>query len=299
MKKLFTREILIGLILVISLSILFVGIDFLKGINVFKPANIYYVSFADVSGLAEAAPVTLNGMKVGQVTGMEYDYENPGHILVEINLESDVNLTKGTTMLKASSLLGTASIIIEMAPGNSYYEDGARLEGKTADDMMSGIANDVMPQIVEILPKVNSILAHVDTLVSNPALASAVTRMDAISRNIELLTQRLAATSKEIDPIVANVGGLTEDLSGISADLKALSAELKALPLTETMDNVKATTDNLNQITAKINGKDSSLGMLLNDKGLYNHIDSAVCSLDSILIDLKANPKKYVQFKLF
>ena len=144
-----------------------------------------------------------------------------------------------------------------------------------------------------------SILAHVDTLVSNPALASAVTRMDAISRNIESLTQRLAATSKEIDPIVANVGGLTEDLSGISADLKALSAELKALPLTETMDNVKATTDNLNQITAKINGKDSSLGMLLNDKGLYNHIDSTVCSLDSILIDLKANPKKYVQFKLF
>ena len=75
--------------------------------------------------------------------------------------------------------------------------------------------------------------------------------------------------------------------------------EINTEDISETMDNVKATTDNLNQITAKINGKDSSLGMLLNDKGLYNHIDSTVCSLDSILIDLKANPKKYVQFKLF
>ena len=78
MKKIFTREILIGLILVISLSILFIGIDFLKGINVFKSSNLYYVAFKDVSGLAEAAPVTLNGMKVGQVTGMEYDYEHLG-----------------------------------------------------------------------------------------------------------------------------------------------------------------------------------------------------------------------------
>lgn len=104
MKKIFTREILIGLILVISLSILFIGIDFLKGINVFKSSNLYYVAFKDVSGLAEAAPVTLNGMKVGQVTGMEYDYEHPGNVLVEVNLDSSVKLTKGTKFTKAVSL---------------------------------------------------------------------------------------------------------------------------------------------------------------------------------------------------
>ena len=100
MKKIFTREILIGLILVVSLSILFVGIGFLKGINVFKSSNLYYVAFKDVSGLAEAAPVTLNGMKVGQVTGMEYDYEHPGNVLVEVNLM----LIKLQTLLKMKKL---------------------------------------------------------------------------------------------------------------------------------------------------------------------------------------------------
>lgn len=299
MKKIFTREILIGLILVISLSILFIGIDFLKGINVFKSSNLYYVAFKDVSGLAEAAPVTLNGMKVGQVTGMEYDYEHPGNVLVEVNLDSPVKLTKGTKFTKAVSLLGTGVLAIEMAPGNSYVEAGSEMEGESQKDMMADISTEVLPQVVEMLPKLNSILAHVDSLAANPALQKTVTRLDAISANIELLTARLAATSQRIDPMVSNVNGLTKDLTAISADLKQLSAELKELPLSETMDNVKSTTANLKTFTGKLNGTDSSLGLLLNDRGLYDHIDSTVNSLDSLLIDLKAHPKKYVNFKLF
>lgn len=299
MKKIFTREILIGLILVISLSILFIGIDFLKGINVFKSSNLYYVAFKDVSGLAEAAPVTLNGMKVGQVTGMEYDYEHPGNVLVEVNLDSSVKLTKGTKFTKAVSLLGTGVLAIEMAPGNSYVEAGSEMEGESQKDMMADISTEVLPQVVEMLPKLNSILAHVDSLAANPALQKTVTRLDAISANIELLTARLAATSQRIDPMVSNANGLTKDLTAISADLKQLSAELKELPLSETMDNVKSTTANLKTFTGKLNGTDSSLGLLLNDRGLYDHIDSTVNSLDSLLIDLKAHPKKYVNFKLF
>lgn len=299
MKKIFTREILIGLILVISLSILFIGIDFLKGINVFKSSNLYYVAFKDVSGLAEAAPVTLNGMKVGQVTGMEYDYEHPGNVLVEVNLDSSVKLTKDTKFTKAVSLLGTGALAIEMAPGNSYVEAGSEMEGESQKDMMADISTEVLPQVVEMLPKLNSILAHVDSLAANPALQKTVTRLDAISANIELLTARLAATSQRIDPVVSNVNGLTKDLTAISADLKQLSAELKELPLSETMDNVKSTTANLKTFTGKLNGTDSSLGLLLNDRGLYDHIDSTVNSLDSLLIDLKAHPKKYVNFKLF
>ncbi len=299
MKKIFTREILIGLILVISLSILFIGIDFLKGINVFKSSNLYYVAFKDVSGLAEAAPVTLNGMKVGQVTGMEYDYEHPGNVLVEVNLDSSVKLTKGTKFTKSVSLLGTGALAIEMAPGNSYVEAGSEMEGESQKDMMADISTEVLPQVVEMLPKLNSILAHVDSLAANPALQKTVTRLDAISANIELLTARLAATSQRIDPMVSNVNGLTKDLTAISADLKQLSAELKELPLSETMDNVKSTTANLKTFTGKLNGTDSSLGLLLNDRGLYDHIDSTVNSLDSLLIDLKAHPKKYVNFKLF
>ena len=299
MKKLFTREILIGLILFLSLAVLFVGIDYLKGINVFKSTNLYNVSFTNVSGLTAASPVTLNGMKVGQVTGIKYQYDNPGHVLVVVDLDEAVKLTKGTKMLLSTSLLGSASLVIDMAPGNDFYTNDDIVEGGVSSDMMADISNSVIPEIIALLPKLTSIAAHIDTLVSDPALTRTVQRLDGISKNLEALSSRLASASGQIDPVLANTKEITENLSTISSDLKTLSAELKELPLKETMDNVKTTSDNIAQISKQVNSKDSSLGMLLYDKGLYNHLDSTLLSLDSILIDLRHNPKKYVNFKLF
>ena len=298
MKKLFTREILLGLILVFSLTVLFVGIDFLKGINVFKATNEYYASFKDVSGLTVASPVTLNGLKVGQVTDIRYDYDNPGHVLVEINLDQSVKVTHGSKLELASSLLGSAELKLNMAPGADYYEKGEEIPGVKPDDLMANISHEVLPEIVKILPRLNSIVANIDSLSSNPALYSSVSRLDAISRNVEVLTAELAAVSGKTRPVLDNAETVTANLAVVSSDLKELSAQLKALPINETMDNVKTTSGNLADFTKKINGKESTFGLLLNDDGLYRHIDSTISNLDSILIDLKANPKKYVQFKL-
>ena len=299
MKKIFTREILIGLILFFGIAVLFVGIDYLKGINVFKSTNVYNVTFTDVSGLTVASPVTLNGMKIGQVTGIEYDYDNPGHVNVAVDLDRSIKITKGSKFYLTTSILGTAQLIIDMAAGNEYYTNDDIIEGQQKSDLMADISTQVLPEIVKMLPKLTSIVAHIDSLSSNPALMNSINRLDAISKNIELLSARLAETSKDIPPVVDNVTELTGNLSAISTDLKEISSELKNLPLTETMNNIEKTSNNLADITSKVNGKDSSLGMLLNDKGLYNHIDSTVISLDSIIVDLRKNPKKYVNFKLF
>lgn len=299
MKKIFTREILIGLILFFSLAVLFVGIDYLKGMNVFKPSNIYYASFTDVTGLTVASPVTLNGMKIGQVTGIEYQYDNPGHVRVELDLDKAIKITRGSELLLSTSLLGTAELSIKMAPGNSYYDNSELLPGGKETDLMADLTNQVIPEVVKMLPQINSIIAHIDTLVANPALERSLSRLDEISRNLEMLSARLASASNQVTPVLANTKDVTANLKDISDDLKVLSAELKTLPVSETMDNLKTTTGNIAQITGQLNGTDSSLGLLLNDKGLYNHLDSTLLSLDSILIDLRHNPKKYVNFKLF
>lgn len=299
MRKLFTREILIGFVLFLSLAILFLGIDYLKGMNVFKASNIYYVSFSNVKGLTVASPVTLNGMQIGQVTGLEYQYDNPGHILVAVDLDKSVKITKGSKFLLSSSLLGSAELAIDMAQNTEYYTTDDIIEGGAAADFMADISTKILPEVMALLPRLTSIAAHIDTLVSDPALTNTVKRLDDISRNLEVMSAKLASASGQIDPVLSNTKNITENLGEISADLKILSEELKSLPLSETMDNVKTTTDNLAQISTQVNSKDSSLGMLLYDKGLYNHIDSTIMSLDSILIDLRHNPKKYVNFKLF
>ena len=299
MKRLFSKELLIGFILLLSFAVLFVGIDYLKGINVFRAENIYKASFTDVTGLTIASPVTMNGMKVGQVVEMSYDYDNPGHVLVMLNMDKDFKITKGSQVVMATSILGTAELSLKMAPGTDYCSSYDVIEGSKAGDLMSDISHDVMPQVIEMLPRLNSIMAQVDTIVSNPALDNTVSRLDAVSRNLEVMSRNLAVTSTKINPVLTNAGDVVEDLTQVSADLKELSAQLKQLPLAETMDNVKTTTANLEQITSKVNSKDSSLGMLLNDKGLYEHIDKTIVSLDSIIVDLRLHPKRYVNFKLF
>ena len=100
MNKIFRKEVIIGLIVLGAMAVLFIGINFLKGVNVFKAANYYYVSFTDVQGLAQSAPVTVNGFKVGQVRDISYEYDNPGHVLVELSL--DRNLLKSRPYLRHS-----------------------------------------------------------------------------------------------------------------------------------------------------------------------------------------------------
>ena len=96
MKKLLSKELIIGASVLLSLLILFFGIDYLKGINVFKSANYYYASYTNVAGLTQSAPVTLNGYKIGLVREINYEYDNPGHVLVEISLDKQLKVPVGT-----------------------------------------------------------------------------------------------------------------------------------------------------------------------------------------------------------
>ena len=118
MKKIFRKEVIIGICVLVALAILILGIDFLKGVNVFKPTNYYYASFENVEGLAVSSPVMLNGFKVGQVREMEYEFDNPGHVLVEMSLDSRLKVPQGSKAVLGTDILGTASIVLHLSKSN-------------------------------------------------------------------------------------------------------------------------------------------------------------------------------------
>lgn len=307
MKKLLNKEMIIGGCVIITLAILFFGIDYLKGINIFKAANYYYVSYTNVAGLAQSSPVTVNGFKVGLVREISYEYDNPGHILVELSLDKQLKVPRGTQAVLTQDMLGTASIELKMVPGADYHEIGDKIEGVNATGLMDNLSQEMLPKVVNILPKVDSLLTAATLLVSDPALTSSVRRLDNIMANLESSTASLAIAMKSIQPavkgapaIMANVDEITCNLQKVSEDLTAVSAQLKTIPLDSTMQNVLNVTSNLNDITAKLNSTNSSLGMLLNDPALYNNLNNSAADLDSILIDLKRQPKRYIpSIKIF
>lgn len=298
MKKIFRKEVAIGLIVLASLAILFFGIDFLKGVNVFKAANYYYATYDNVAGLAVSAPVTINGYKVGQVREIEYMYDNPGHVKVEISLDRQLKVTKGTVATISSDILGTATIMLQMAPGNQYAEVGSELQGVVATGLMDDVSKDLLPAVASIFPKVDSLLASINALVADPALTAGVQRIDAITANLETATVQLNAIMRTLPPITNDVKTITANMGTVSADMAQLSSTVKDLPIEQTMAQLQASIANLKALTEQLNSPNSTLGRLTNDPALYDNLNATVKSLDELFQDIKANPKRYISIKL-
>lgn len=303
------KNVLIGLTVVVSICILYWGIEYLKGINLLKPANFYYAKFEKVNGLTVASPVTVNGFKVGQVREITYDYDT-NQISVELSFEKGLKIPDGSTITFSNELLGAAALQLNLGASKTYMEVGSVIPTQMQGGLMDKVGNDMMPALVSILPKVDSIVGSVNQILANPAIAASVTRCDAITRELVAssakLTELMASLNKAIpgmvhnaNGVLANANALTGDLRTTTGNLNTITGNLKELPLDTTLNRINATLANVQRLTAKLNNENSSLGMLLNDKKLYQNATSTVASLDSLLQDVKKHPKKYVTIKVF
>ena len=298
MKTMQKKELMIGLTVLITLLILFFGIDYLKGVNVFKAANYYYASYTNVAGLAQSAPVTVNGYKVGLVREINYEYDNPGHVRVELSLDRKLQLPVGTEAVLVTDMLGTSSIELKMGRESQMHKVGDKLIGANAAGLMDNVTKDLLPAVSSALPKIDSLLTAVTAIVSDPALLGAVKRLDAVMANLERSTSALSATMARTPAIAPDAQTTMANVRQISTDLTEVTAALRRMPLDSTMANVQSLTERLNQISGQLQSRDSSLGLLLNDPSLYNSLNAAVGSLDSLLQDVKRHPKRYISIKL-
>ena len=293
MKKFFTKEVKIALSVLISLVLLYIGIQFLKGVNVLKPANHYYVTFDNVQDLMLSSPVTVDGFKVGLVHEMEYNYQPDGKIRVMLNLDKQLQIPQGSKIILSKSLLGNATVVIELNPYVSeYYRPGDVIEGMVETDMLSNVSA-MIPKVEAMLPKLDSILIGVQAIVNDPALTASIQRLDGITADLKSSTQSLSTVMrKDVPMLLANV-------NSIAGRVDTFACTLNTLPLQSTMTSVNTLADNLALTSARLNATDNTLGLLLNDRYFYDKLTGTVGSLDSLLIDLRMNPKRYVHFSVF
>ena len=227
MKKWFGKEVKIALSVLASILILYVGINYLKGINVMKPSNYYYVQFPNVAGLAQSAPVSIDGYKVGLVQEIVYDYDANGAIKVLLNLDKKLKIPVDSKVYLETDMLGTASIVIDLNPHVSeYYDHGAVIEGEVKSGLMQNIQGELLPQFALLLPKLQ-------TLVNDPALSASVKRIDHITANLERSSVQLSQMMKN------DVPAILDNVQGITAQVNQFSGTLNSLPLQSTMISVQ------------------------------------------------------------
>lgn len=294
MKNVFTKEAKIGLVTLVSLVLLYFGVNYLRGINLFQPVNHYFVSFTNVKDVTISSPVFVEGFKVGLVRSITYDYQAVDKITVEISLEDEMKINKGSYITIVKSFLGGAELHIHLNKYiTSYYQSGETIEGRMGEDMMTSVQENILPQIENILPKLDSILGGIQALVSHPALSQSFEHIERTTSNLEKSTLKLNSLLIKDVPIIMS------DLKTITGNFSTVSNELTKLDFNKTLNTIDATLNSLRRTTDKLNSPDNSMGLLLNDTQLYNNLNSTAENASKLLIDFKQNPKRYVRFSVF
>lgn len=298
MKKIFNKEFAIGLSVIVAILILIFGIDFLKGINLFRPAHYYVAYYDNVDELTVSSPVLINGYKVGQVREVNFNYEKPDKVEVVMALDKNLQLPEGSRADLGTTLLSGARIELTMGAGPGMIPSGGEVPSGVKAGLMSSV-QDVMPSLTGILPKVDSLLYNLNVLVADPALTASIQRLDGITGDLLATTHGLNATmNNQVPRLANNTVRITQSLDTIVGNLGQLSYQLKSLPLDATVDNVNQLTANLSQFSRQLNDKNSTLGLLTSDPELYNRITQVSADIDSLLVDIKKNPKRYISIKL-
>lgn len=290
---------MIGVYVILAIAILIIGIDYLKGVNIFSPANFYYASYENVQGLEISAPVTINGYKVGQVRDIEFDYKDPGKVRVQLALNKNLHLPEDSRAALGSTLLSGCFIDIKLGKSDKKLEIGSNIQADATPDLMASVSDKIMPAVTDILPKIDSLLSNLNTLAGDPALLASIQRLDGITGNVYDATVGLKSVlNKDVPLVMRNVGSISHGLDTVTANLGVLSAQLKTLPLNATVENVNEVVANLSKFSAQLNDKNSTLGQLMNDPELYNRINTVAADVDSLIVDIKRNPKRYISIKL-
>ena len=294
MKKIFTREVKIALAFIITIVCIVVGINYLKGINVFEPGNRYYAKFDRLDGLVVSNNVMVRGYKVGQVSEITYDLSLEQPFTVTVLVDEAVKMPAGTQfVLRDDGLLGGK--ILDIVCGDdptTFYASGDTVETRIDGGLMASV-QELVPKLDGTIARVDSVLESVNNIAKSQELKNSL-------KSIESITADLRVSSAKLKYVMNNqVPQIVSDVNTITGDLRKVSGDLKQIEFAELFARIDHTVNNLQIFSDKLNSNEGTIGKLMNDNALYNNINTTVNSVNDLVVDLKANPKRYVHFSLF
>lgn len=296
----YAREIKVGVLATICLFLLFFGFNFLKGVNIFSPSNAYHGRFAHLHGLEEQAAVSIRGHKVGQVDAIHYDFSKDSSFIIDISVNSDIFLPQGTQMaLVADGLLGGMAIELQLpasslaANESSPIAHGAFLPTTYVPGLVESIQADLLAKVGSAIDEVDSLVVCVRGQLEGDHIQTALANVDRISGDLTYVSSDLKQLMATRVPTIVN------NADTVLTNLNTIVADIRQADLAATIARADTAIEGVNTVLAEVNSKQGTLGKLIYDNTLYEHVDATVVSADSLLVDLKAHPKRYVHFSVF
>ena len=290
------KEVKIGIYAVVILICAWAGIRFLSGLDVLGRSRNYTAHYEQVNGLQDAAAVVINGVKVGQVVGMQINKEQGG-VDVLLSVENDYDIpTDSKAVMFSAGLMGGKSIEIKLGEAKEYLESGDAIETGVTLDMFDTLANelgDIKTKVSTLLDNLNQTIEGVDSLIDNNSknLTKTVASLNAVMADL-----KKSNIIGNIDGFCATLNQNGEKLDGIITDINAVT---RALSEQNSGEKLAQAINEVNTLLAKINSGSGSIGNLVSDEKLYKSLEQASQNLSLLLADLKENPKRYVNVTVF
>ncbi len=304
-----SNETKVGILTITALTLLILGFNFLKGKDILKKRKKIYASFNDLGSLSKSNEVKINGYVIGSVYDLQVKDKNMSGIVATINLTEDVNIPRDSKALISSPLVGASYIVIERGTDSVFLKPGDTL--KTRVDV--GILDDVKAQLTPTLTKVrstldslNTIFGSINGLINSEAktnlqqtLANLNRASSALNGLMDNQTGALAKTLNNANSITESLKNNTEDITATIGNAKKASEKLAALDLKPTIDSLNAMISQMKAVSAKLSSKDGTIGLLMNDRKLYDKLNDAILSAEILIDDLRIHPKRYVNLSIF
>jgi len=301
------KEFKVGLLAIISMGLLYMGFNFLKGKDFFAGSHYYYVMYDDVKGLAPANLVRVNGVAVGRVLDVRFmQNKNPklnGKVLVTIDLSQKINMGKGTIAMLNSTLLSGTMIDLILDTKNPYIEYDDTLKSAVTPDIMASVQEKASP----VLAKADSVMVKLNSLLGEFQGIGAVSKntLKTFEHTAQTLDAMLASNQANLQAATGNFKELSANLSETSKELPLLMKKmntfadsLNRLQFAKTLEKADKAVAELNALLGKINRGEGTMGALMKDATLYDNLTKTTAELNKLLIDLRQNPQRYIRLRL-
>ena len=305
------NETKVGILAAFAIALLIIGYNFLKGNSIFSSETNLLAKYTRVDGLTVSKPVLINGFQIGRVAKLAL--QNDGTILATLSINSKYPIPENSiARLEGTDLLGSKAIVMELGNSTKMAEEGFVLNGNVEKGLMEQV-EPIQKKAEMIISKMDSVLSSVNTIL-NPNLQKNVDRsfnsiaetLGSLENTSKKVDAMVGSESKRISAIFANVEGITANLNNnnqkitdILANINSVTDQIAAANFKQTLTNANQAIADLQGVIANMKDGKGSLGLLLNDTKLYDNLNSASKNLDNLMIDLKANPKRYVHFSVF